>query len=112
MATEINEEKLNSLPVLWEDESGKIRLVRRDKDNLEIIKNQTIGNNTRGRKALEIRDSWVSIPSYHSNLKSAFRKLLEMKAEDVLIDSGNNIEKFRNVLLEFQGNFFNTVKEG
>lgn len=111
MATELSEEKLDSLPVLWEDDSGKVRLVRKDKDNLEIIQKKTIGNSNKGRKSKSVRDSWVSIPSYHSTLKMAFNKLLEMKAESLLMDSENTIEGFRNSLAEFQNRFYSTVKE-
>mgnify|MGYP003621382573 CR=1 FL=1 len=108
MAQELTESDLNELPILWEDESGKIRLIQSDERNLEIIEFRTLGLSGRGRKGT-IRDSWVSIPSYHSTVSSAFRKLLDMKTKELLSDTRNDLNRLETMLERFCGHFEKTV---
>ena len=111
----LTEEKLSEMPILWESEDHKTRLVRNDERNLEILLFAHIGGEGKqGRKAVE-RDCWASIPCYCGSLQEAFFKLLDMHSKKVLEMSakeGSEIGILLESMKEFRKSFSETVRRG
>ena len=105
MAIPISDKDLREMPILYENISGNIRLVKSDERNFEIIVNRRVGESGRGRKGV-VRDCWCSLPSYHSTVSAAFYRLLDME-----ISEGDRIEisNFRNSLEEIKKSFLNQI---
>jgi len=111
----LTEEKLDSMPLLWESSDHKTRLVRNDERNLEIIVYAHIGGEGKqGKKGIE-RDVWASIPCYCGSLQEAFSKLLDMHSKNFLElnpSEGESIKMLSQEMKSFRKNFSETVRMG
>jgi len=106
---------LDSMPLLWESEDHRTRLVRSDERNLEILRFVHVGGEgARGKKGEE-RDTWASIPCYCGSLQEAFSKLLEMHSKNFLElnpSEGESIKELSQEMKSFRKSFSETVRMG